>query len=87
MTQGPMKDRLNETKIADAMEMHDMIDNMFRHLGNTGSISNSDLMKITTLSLIDDYKEDMIKCNRNWKRIIEDIESNLSGSSCMLRKM
>ena len=72
-------------KTATVMEMHEILDNLFIHLENTGSISNSDLMKMTTLSLIDDYRDEMISCNKNWKGVLDRLDKYFINTSCLFR--
>lgn len=57
------------------VDLHNILDTVFVHLENTGSISNTNLMKIVTLSLINDYKDEMIACNVSWKRTLNDLEN------------
>lgn len=63
--------------------MDKIMNRMFTRLGNTGMISNAEMAKIMTLSLIDDYRDEMIECNSKWKRILDDIEFGIIGSSCL----
>lgn len=60
-------------------DLHNILDAMFMRLENTGSISNTNLMKVVTLSLINDYKDEMIACNESWRRILNDLENQLSN--------
>ena len=45
------------------VDLHNSLDVFFNHLENTGSVSDKTLMKLMTLSLIDDYKDEMVACN------------------------
>lgn len=68
-----------QLKTADVMvDFHYTMDMFFTHLGNTGSVSNANLMKIMTLALLDDYKDEILACNPSWKRIISDLENQLT---------
>ena len=59
-------------------DFHYTMDMFFTHLGNTGSVSNANLMKIMTLALLDDYKDEMLACNPYWRRTISDLENQLT---------
>lgn len=65
------------------VDLHNSLDMFFTHLENTGSVSDKNLMKMMTLSLIDDYRTEMEACNSSWKRILDDIEFSFKGTSCM----
>lgn len=69
------------------VNIHDTIDQFFMHLENTGSISDSNLVKITLLSLIDDYYSEIIACNPKWKDIIDEIIMSFRGTSCLFKSM
>lgn len=67
------------------VDLHNSLDVFFNHLGNTGSMPDKTLMKLMTLSLINDYKDEMVACNPSWKRTLEDIESSFMGTSCLFK--
>lgn len=66
------------------VDLHTVMDNLFVRLENTGSLGNTDLMKIVTLSLIDDYRDEMEQCDPSWRRILNDIEASFAGTSCLI---
>lgn len=69
------------------VDLHNSLDVFFNHLENTGSMSDKTLMKLMTLSLINDYKDEMVACNPQWKRTLEDIESSFMGTSCLFKNV
>lgn len=71
---------LSSVKAVDAMDdIKIVLDKMFVNLANTGSLSNSNLMKITTLALVDDYYDEMIGCDRRWKRQLDDLIAEMNN--------
>lgn len=66
------------------METLDNVFNkFFTRVGNVGIVPNSDIVKMTILSLVDDYGEEMVRCDGSYKRKLDDMIFDITGSSCL----